>query len=159
MTAENDAKAQKGRAEEQKSRAEEEKTRAEKREQIAIDAIRRFGDVVRDTPELKNDPALAPLRAKLLKEPQTFFRLLRDRLQGDKETTSESLTRLAAASFDLGGLTFEIGDRLEEPCEPTRNRGRFASGWRMRTPRSTISRAISRRRITSSAVSSASRVG
>ena len=58
---------------------------------MAIDAVKRFGDVVRETPELKNNPGLAPLRAKLLKEPQAFFKTLRDRLQADKETTPDSL--------------------------------------------------------------------
>ena len=51
---------------------------------MAIDAVKRFGDVVRETPELKNNPALAPLRSKLLKEPQAFFKRLRDRLQADR---------------------------------------------------------------------------
>ena len=91
--------------------AKGQKTRAEEREQTAIDAVKRFADVVRETPELKNNPALAPLRAKLLKEPQAFFKQLRDRLQADQSTTSESLTRLASASFELGALLEEIGDK------------------------------------------------
>ncbi len=97
VTAENLAKAQRGRALE--------------REQLAIDAVKRYGDVVRDTPELKNNPGLAKLRASLLKEPQAFFQHLRDRLQADRETTADSLARLAAASFSLGILTDEIGDK------------------------------------------------
>ena len=64
--------------------AQEQKERAQEREQMAIDAVKRFGDVVGETPELKNNPALAPLRSKLLKEPQAFFKRLRDRLQGDR---------------------------------------------------------------------------
>ena len=75
--------------------------------------VKRFADVVRETPELKNSPALAPLRAKLLKEPQAFFKKLRDRLQADKATTPESRSRLASASFDLGKLTVEIGDKQD----------------------------------------------
>ena len=51
---------------------------------MAIDAVKRFGDVVRETAELKNNPALAPLRSQLLKEPQSFFKRLRDRLQADR---------------------------------------------------------------------------
>ncbi len=85
--------------------------RAQNREQMAIDAVRRFGDVVRETPELKNNPSLSKLRATLLKEPQAFFKSLRDRLQADPEMTPDSLARLAAASFDLGRLTNEIGDK------------------------------------------------
>ena len=80
---------------------------------MAIDAVRRYGDVVRETPELKNNPSLAKLRATLLKEPQAFFKRLRDRLQADRETTPDSLARLAAASFDLGTLTDEIGDKQD----------------------------------------------
>ena len=93
--------------------ANRERGRALDREQMAIDAVKRFGDVVRDTPELKNTPALAPLRAKLLKEPQAFFKRLRDRLQADRQTTPESLARLASASFDLGRVTDEIGDKQD----------------------------------------------
>jgi eukaryotic-like serine/threonine-protein kinase len=89
------------------------KERSEERERLAIDAVKRYGDVIGETPELKNNLALAPLRARLLKEPQEFFRTLRDRLQSDKETTPESLGRLATASFDLGNLTAEIGDKRE----------------------------------------------
>ena len=91
--------------------AQEQKERAQEREQMAIDAVKRFGDVVGETPELKNNPALAPLRSKLLKEPQAFFERLRDRLQGDHETSPDSLSRLATASYDLGKLTEEIGDK------------------------------------------------
>ena len=36
--------------------AKEQKGRAEEREQLAIDAVKRYGDVVRETPELKNNP-------------------------------------------------------------------------------------------------------
>ncbi len=91
--------------------AKEQQVRAQEREQMAIDAVRRYGDVVRESAELKNDPGLAKLRATLLKEPQAFFKRLRDRLQADRDTTPESLVRLAAAVFDLALLTDEIGDR------------------------------------------------
>jgi len=93
--------------------ANEQKGRAQDREKLAIDAVRRYGDVVRETPELKNTPSLSNLRATLLKEPQAFFKRLRERLQADRETTPESLARLAEASFDLGKLTDEIGDKQE----------------------------------------------
>src|SRR5262249_13888560 len=46
------------------------RARAEHREQLAIDAVNRYADVVRETPELTNQPGLARLRATLLKEPQ-----------------------------------------------------------------------------------------
>jgi len=101
------------RAEKAEASAKERQGRASDRERMAIDAVRRFGDSVRETPELKNDLALTPLRRKLLKEPQSFFQRLRDRLQANPETTPESLALLAAATFDLGKLTDEIGERLD----------------------------------------------
>ena len=93
--------------------AKEQKGRAEEREQLAIDAVTRYADAVRETPGLKNEPSLARLRATLLKEPQAFFKRLRDQLQADRETTPDSLTRLAKASFDLGKLSDEIGDKRD----------------------------------------------
>ena len=80
---------------------------------MAIDAVKRFREVVSETPELKDEPALAPLRARLLKEPQAFFRRLRDRLEADRETTPDSLARLASANYELGYLTNQIGDKRE----------------------------------------------
>src|SRR5207253_7558859 len=60
-----------------------------------------------------NNPALENLRNSLLKEPLSFFRALRDSLQTDNDTRPESLARLAQASFDLGFLTDEIGDKQD----------------------------------------------
>ena len=117
VKAEDEAEERKGQAEEQRTKAtrqklqaEEQKARAEEREQLAIDAVKRYGEVIRESPELKNGPALAPLRTRLLKEPQEFFKRLRDRLEINKGTSSDSLQRLAAASFELAELTSEIGD-------------------------------------------------
>ncbi len=93
--------------------AKAQRTRAQDREKMAIDAVRRYGEVVTGTRELKNEPSLAGLRTTLLREPQTFFKSLRDRLQADRETTPESLARLGKASFDLAGLTDEIGDKQD----------------------------------------------
>ncbi len=87
--------------------------RAEDREAQAIAAVKQFGDAVANEPELKKNPALEALRKRLMKEPLAFFRALRDRLQADQATTPESLARLASASFDLGSLTYEIGDRQD----------------------------------------------
>jgi len=84
--------------------------RAEKREQMAIDAVKRFRDAVVEEPVLKNSPALGELRKKLLKEPLAFFRLLREQLQADKATRPEALARLANAAHDYAHLSQEIGD-------------------------------------------------
>ena len=83
------------------------------RERTAIEALRHFGDVIRDTPELKNTPALNTLRKKLLREPLDFFRRLTTQLQADRQTTPDSLVRLASASHDLGTLSDEIGDKQD----------------------------------------------
>src|SRR5262249_32150875 len=64
-------------------------------------------------PELKNNKALTDLRKRLLREPLAFFRGLRERLQAGHDTRTESLARLAEASFDLGYLTDEIGDKQD----------------------------------------------
>jgi tetratricopeptide (TPR) repeat protein len=93
--------------------ANRERRRAENREQLAIAAVKRFGDVIADEPELKNTPSLEGLRKRLLKEPLAFFRTLRDRLQADRDTRPESLARLAQAGYNLGYLTSEIGDRQD----------------------------------------------
>ena len=97
----------------ERTRAEGQRTRAESRETQAIDAVKRFRDAVANEPELKNSPRLEGLRKRLLKEPLTFFKDLRDRLQADNDTRPESLSRLAQASFDLGDLTKEIGDQQD----------------------------------------------
>ena len=101
------------RAETAESAAKVQQGRAQEREQMAIDAVKRFRDSVADEPELKNTPALDGLRKRLLKEPLNFFRTLRDRLQADGDTRPESLARLAQASSDLGHLTAEIGDKQD----------------------------------------------
>ena len=49
--------------------ADRQKMRAENREQMAIEAVKRFRDAVADEPELKNTPELNELRKRLLKEP------------------------------------------------------------------------------------------
>jgi serine/threonine-protein kinase len=87
--------------------------RAENREQQAIDAVKRFRDSVANESLLKDTPELDELRKRLLKEPLAFFRTLRERLQADHDTRPESLARLAAAGFDLGNLSREIGDEQD----------------------------------------------
>ncbi len=84
--------------------------RAEARERMAIEAVKRFRDVVVEEPVLKNNPALGDLRKKLLKEPLAFFKLLREQFQIDNETRPEALARLAEAAHDYAHLTHEIGD-------------------------------------------------
>jgi serine/threonine-protein kinase len=90
-----------------------ERQKAEEREKQAVDAVKRFRDAVIEESQLKNNAELEGLRKRLLKEPLAFFRSLRERLQADKDTRTESLARLAEASFALGYLTNEIGDKQD----------------------------------------------
>src|SRR5262249_18496755 len=76
----------------------------------AIDAVKRFRDVVVEEQVLKSNSALGELRKKLLKEPLAFFRLLREELQADQVTRPEVLARLAEAAHAYAHLTEEIGD-------------------------------------------------
>ena len=95
------------------TKLDEQRVRAEARETQAINAVKHFGDAVSKNEALKSNPMLESLRKELLKEPLTFFKDLRDRLLTDKDTRSESLARLADASFDLGRLTNEIGNQQD----------------------------------------------
>jgi serine/threonine-protein kinase len=84
--------------------------RAEAREQMAIDAVKRFRDVVVEEPVLRNSPALEALRKRLLKAPLEFFKLLREQLQTDKDTRPVALARLAEAAHDYAHASQEVGD-------------------------------------------------
>jgi serine/threonine protein kinase len=107
------AREQKKKAEESEAIAKQQRARAEAGEEQAIDAVKKFRDAVANNPELKNNPALESLRKTLLKEPLAFIKALRDRLMADHDTRPESLSRLASASFGLGQLTNEIGDKQD----------------------------------------------
>ena len=87
--------------------------KAEAREAMAIDAVKQFRDAVAENEVLKGSPALHDLRKTLLKEPLKFFQKLRDELQQDNDTRPESLDRLGSAAFELGHLTYEIGDKQD----------------------------------------------
>ena len=87
----------------------EQRERAEAREQLAIEAVKRFRDAVATNRELKNHPELDALRKELLKEPLEFFRKLRDQLQANRETRPETLAKLAIANHQLAKTTAEIG--------------------------------------------------
>lgn len=106
-------KAQTSAIEERKAKelAEVQRTRAENREEDAIDAVKRFGDIVTKNSELKNSPELGSLRTELLREPLTFFKSLRERLEAEKDVRPEAMARLGGAAFELGKLTSQIGDK------------------------------------------------
>ena len=95
------------------AKLDEQRKRALDRETQAIDAVKKFRDAVAKEPMLKNNPSLEELRKRLLKEPLAFFRVLRERLVADRDTRPESLERLGLASFELGKLSDEIGDKQD----------------------------------------------
>ena len=90
-----------------------ERQKAQDREQLAIDAVKRFGDSVSKNSVLRTNPELEELRKKLLKEPLAFFKTLRQQLQADNDTRREALARLAGAAHELAYLTNEIGDKQD----------------------------------------------
>jgi len=94
----------------QKIALDHQRLRAEGREDMAIQAIEKFRDAVANNPELKDRMDLAPLRKTLLKEPQEFFRKLKEQLQAEHDTRPEALSKLALASYHLAETTGELGD-------------------------------------------------
>jgi serine/threonine-protein kinase len=84
--------------------------RAEDREQQAIDAVKRFSDAISNEPLLKDTPELEALRRRLLGEPLSFFRSLRERLQADRDSRTDSLMRLADIAHEYAHVTKELGD-------------------------------------------------
>lgn len=96
-----------------KAEANSQRVRAEQRESEAVDAVRRFGDVVANNEDLKHSPELESLRASLLEEPLKYFKSLRDRLKSNADIHPKSLSRIADAAYDLGDLTLEIGNNQE----------------------------------------------
>lgn len=84
--------------------------RAEQGEQQAVNAIKKFRDVISNNSDLKNREEFKALRATLLKEPLAFFESLRNRLEASGDTRPETLSRLAGAVGELGLLTQEIGN-------------------------------------------------
>jgi tetratricopeptide (TPR) repeat protein/predicted Ser/Thr protein kinase len=119
------------------TKLDEQRVRAEDNETQAIDAVKKFGDAVTDEAELKSSPALDGLRKRLLKEPLAFFSSLRGRLQADRDTRPESLARLARASYDLGRLTNEIGNK-EDALVAVREAS--AIQWRLADANPTVTR-------------------
>ena len=81
----------------------------EQREQLAVDAVRHFRSAVADDPALKNSPALAPLRGRLLQEPLRFFQTLQDDLEQNLDTKPETLARLAETCSEHARLLDELG--------------------------------------------------
>jgi eukaryotic-like serine/threonine-protein kinase len=97
----------------QTQKAEAQTIKAEARELMAIDAVTQYRNAVADNEVLKGSPSLQELRKTLLKTPLDFFKKLRDELQKENDTRPESLQRLAEATFELGDLTRQIGNKQD----------------------------------------------
>lgn len=92
---------------------EKQRRRAQSREDAAIAAFTKFGDAVKKEPRLKDSPELGELRQRLLREPQAFFRELKNQLEADNDSQPRSLERLASANGELALLNNEIGDKTD----------------------------------------------
>ncbi len=84
--------------------------RVDVRRQHAVDAVRRFRDVVAGDVEMMTDPALEGLRRRLLAQPLEFFHQFRDSLVADGDDSPDALDQIAGATGELGTLAAEIGD-------------------------------------------------
>jgi eukaryotic-like serine/threonine-protein kinase len=82
--------------------------RAESRADLAVDAVRKFRDVVSSDLDVRNRPELAPLRKNLLAEPLKFFEQIRDDLQRNRDASPATTLRLGKANRDLAILVTEI---------------------------------------------------
>ena len=93
----------------EESGIERQRKRAEQREELAIDAVKKFRDAVQANAQLKNRLDLDELRKALLKEPLEFFRKLRDQLELEGDAQPATLKKLAESNHELASTTGEIG--------------------------------------------------
>jgi eukaryotic-like serine/threonine-protein kinase len=89
---------------------DKQRTRAEDRERLALDAVKRFRDVLVRNDDLRNRPDLHGLRQVLLREPLDFFRELRTQIMASEEPGSGAPMKLISANVELAETTRELGD-------------------------------------------------
>ena len=77
---------------------------------LAMEAVRDYYTGVSQDVLLKQ-PALTELRTKLLQTPQRFYLQFKTSLESNPRRDATRLVKLAAADFNLGKLTAEIGSR------------------------------------------------
>jgi tetratricopeptide (TPR) repeat protein len=78
---------------------------------LAIEAVEKFREAVRDNLDVLNRPDLAALRKKLLAEPLKFFQQLRDELQGSRDPSPAMTLKLGRANLNLAFLLNEIDSK------------------------------------------------
>jgi eukaryotic-like serine/threonine-protein kinase len=85
--------------------------KAESRADLAIQAVQKFREAIRDNPNLRDRPDLSALRKTLLGEPLKFFQQLRDELERSRDTSPAITLKLGKANRDLGTLLSEIASK------------------------------------------------
>ncbi len=85
--------------------------RAEWRAELALQAVQKFREAIRDNPDLRNRTELGALRKTLLAEPLKFFQQLRDELQASRDASPAMTLKLGRSNRDLATLLSEIGSK------------------------------------------------
>lgn len=93
-----------------KELAEQRRIDAVASQQQAIRAIGRFGEVIAESPDLRDDPRLNGLRAELLAEPLAFFQQLKDQLDSTADMDHVVAQEMVSTVRAIAKLTEEIGD-------------------------------------------------
>jgi serine/threonine protein kinase len=103
------------------------KLEAQENEVLAIQAVERFVNAVTSNKELRENPALAPLRKELMKEPLAYFDTLRHNILSGGELDPTSTAKLLAAMREYVHATHSLGDptetlRMLQECVPIATR-------------------------------------
>ncbi len=84
---------------------------AESRADLALQAVQKFREAIRDNLDLRNRPDLGGLRKALLAEPLKFFQQLRDELEASRDNSPAMMLKLGRANVDLAALFDEIDSK------------------------------------------------
>jgi tetratricopeptide (TPR) repeat protein len=82
---------------------------AERRETLAVEAIKRFANVIDGTEELKNNPSLEKLRLRLLEEPKDLYESLICELENTESSDKSSFARMRSFLDSLGTIHYDLG--------------------------------------------------
>jgi serine/threonine-protein kinase len=86
---------------------------AEKRADLALQTIGNFRRVVATELDVQDRPDLKPLREKLLREPQAFYRQLQQEFRSSGETRPDTRAKLAEAILALAAITAEVDSQSD----------------------------------------------
>ena len=90
--------------------AQEQEKIARDREELAIDALRSYSEVIYQNDALKNSASLLDLRRQLLEKPIQFFEGIANEKLDTEVTSIAYLERIAHITEDLAKLSFEYGE-------------------------------------------------